>query len=346
MFTLLKTKPYKMLIRACCITALSTLSLPLTGCSPTSPETSLIVASQGVYSAALPSQSNIAVIASLHHGASLWDLTRGARLYNWNHTDDYTLISAVALSEDQSTALTASTHQLATWSTASGKSLGFLRVGGRILSASLSKKGDLALLGLDNYSAVFINLQTTLAKALPHPDQVNSISLAEKIDIDGARKIIGLSGSNDNKAYLWDLNHGSLLKTWQAARAINHVNLSTDGTWALLSSQHDNWSIRRTSRPADEPAYLMIKRRDGTITASTFSHNERYLLLGNTARQIELWDLKQKEKLAEWRTPKRELWSPIGNRLMGVGFNKNLTAIYAVTSSGELHSWPIQLKQP
>lgn len=325
----------------------------LTGCNPAPPETSIAVASKGVYSADLPSAGNLTVIGSLNHGASLWDTTRGERLYNWNHTaDGFTLMNAVALSADQKIALTADAHQLSTWNTKTGKSIGFTRVDGKILEARLSTKGRLAFLALDNYSAIFINLENAVAKTFPHQDRVNSVALAQssllpKQEIKGAKKshqargFIGLTGANDNTARLWDLAKGSVIREWQTAQPVNHVDLSQDGNWALISSQHHSWSLHPINKPSNEPAHLTSKMRSGTLSASKFSADGRLLLLGYTSRSLELWDLKHGRMVADWQAPKKNAWSSVGARIMSVGFNKELTAILAVTSNGELHSWPI-----
>lgn len=326
---------------------LSTILLLQYGCSEKAPIHSLELAKKGIYAAALPLSGSKAVISSGNHGTSLWDLTHQERLYNWNHSNDsYTIMSAVDISDNQKIGITAKEHQYVLWDIENGQSLEFRSVPGEISAIQLSKTGAHALVGLKNYTCLFIdtlNNQTLLS--LSHKGAIRSVAFstmpATLIQTKSSPQLIALTSADDNTAKLWDLNTGKLIYSWEFANIINHVDLSPNGQWSLLSSQHDRWLLHDNTETYQSQAYLSINSRSMAITASKFSADSNRLLIGGTSRKIELWDIETKTKVASWRAPKKDYWSPFEARIMEVGFNAKQDSIYTITSTGMLYSWII-----
>jgi WD40 repeat protein len=256
-------------------------------------------------------------------------------------------MTSVALSNNQRYALTAETHQIGIWDATSGQPSGFSRIDGKILSTALSNQGPFALLGLDTYSALFINLNKSIAKHLSHTDRVNSVAIAMGLDNAGNDKeiFIGLTGSDDNKARLWNLNNGQIISSATLDDPINHVNLSPDSRWALIATQHGGWSVREAQNLSSKTIISSSNRID-SVVASNFSPNGQQLLLGNTTRRITLWDLTTQRVKSQWSVPKKNKWSSPIDRIMSIGFNKAGDAVKCITSSGMLYEWSLKKPSP
>ncbi len=124
------------------------LLLGLGACDGASkPASSLEVADKGAFSAALSADGSYAVVGSLTHGGSLWDVDTGERRFNWNHrAGEYSPITSAAISPDAGYAITAADNSLVAWNTASGAALTFFSAPAQVLSLALGPQGEHALL--------------------------------------------------------------------------------------------------------------------------------------------------------------------------------------------------------
>lgn len=298
------------------------------------PNSSIEHASQGVYDAKLSLKGEYAVVASINHGGSFWRLSDGERLYNWNHAaGSYTNLVAVALSGNGKIALTADQRRLVAWRASDGKSIGFWNTPAKVLCIALSYNGRYALVGLDNYTAIYIDIQDgTLLNTVTHEGAVKSVALS-------ANGGLGITGSEDLTARLWRLKDGKQLRKWDHNFTVNYVTLSGDGTLAFTSSQHDRsfiWDAKKNQ------VAFEIASRSATVTAARFSINNEQLLIGTTARKVALWDLKNKTKVTEWITPKKSNWKPEGVRIYDVSFSSKPDTFYSIASNGMSYQWSLK----
>jgi len=79
---------------------------------------------------------------------------------------------------------------------------------------------------------------------------------------------------------------------------------------------------------------MTIGGRSASISASSFSSNEKQFVVGNTAREIDLWDIKSKKKIGHWVAPKRSMWKPAGARILAVAFSQQKGRVLATASNG------------
>lgn len=303
---------------------LSSITLGLVGCSD-KPEKSWEQATRGLYTADLAT-NGYSLVGSILHGGSLWRLKDGERIYNWNLSQGtYTNLVEVALSSDGKFGATADDRRIVLWSTRTGKSIGFWNTPADILSVAVSDHGLFILIGMKNFTAIYIDVrQGGILSTVNHQDSVRSVA----ISADGK---IGLTGSDDKTAKLWRLNDGHLLRSWDHDNLVNHVSLSRKAKWALTSGQHSKaniWNVKKNK------SVMTIGGRSASISASSFSSNEKQFVVGNTAREIDLWDIKSKKKIGHWVAPKRSMWKPAGARILAVALSQQKGRVLATASNG------------
>src|SRR5690606_33032158 len=151
-------------------------------------------------------EGDLAVIGSVLHGGSLWRLSDGERLFNWNHAEgELSTLLAADFSGDGQWAATSDLATLVLWNTSTGRAERFWTAPGQITSVNLNHTATLALLGLANDQAVVFHVQRGgILHSLPHGDAVNSVALSR----DGR---LALTGSSDSSAKLWDLTTGEVI---------------------------------------------------------------------------------------------------------------------------------------
>ena len=298
--------------------------LALSGCSE-KPTRIWQQAQQGLYAADL-SSNGYSLVASIHHGGSLWRLEDGERIYNWNiSAGSYTNLVDVALSPDGKFAATADDRRLVLWSTKTGKSLHFWNTPADILSIAVSENGLFIFIGMKNFNAIYIDVtQGGILSTISHEDSIRAVA----ISADGS---VGLTGSDDKTAKVWRLKEKQLLRSWDHDNLVNYVALSPSGKWALTSGQHSEaniWDIEKNE------SVMTVGGRRASISAVSFSTDEKQLLIGNTAREITLWDVHNKTKLDHWIAPKRSMWKPAGARIVAVVFGQQKGQVLATSSNG------------
>lgn len=298
--------------------------ITLTGCTE-SPLKTWEQANQGLYAAALSANGH-SLIASIHHGGSLWRLTDGERIYNWNLSEgSYTNLVDVALSPDGKFGATADDRRLVVWSTKTGESLSFWNTPSDILSIAISNNGLFLLIGMKNFNAIYIDVkQAGILSTVSHNDSIRAVSIS-------ANGKFGLTGSDDKTAKFWRLEDGHLLQSWDHDNLVNYVRLSATGKWALTSGQHTEANIWNTET---NKSVMTIGGRRTSISAVSFSPDENRFLVGNTAREITLWNLASQKSMGHWLAPKRSMWKPAGARVIAVEFGQKKGQVLATSSNG------------
>jgi len=289
------------------------------------PVASLEVAARGAFSAALSPDGRQAVIGSLLHGGSLWDIDSGERRFDWNHrAGTYTPITAVAFAPGGDAAMTAEDETLVLWDTAGGAAITYFTAPAKVNAIALGPGGRLALLGLSDDTAVLFDARRGgILRVFAHEGRVRSVAL------DAAAKL-ALTGGEDRSARLWDVETGVVLL----------VALAPDGARALSVSKYDRavvWDTSSGRELGSLPAFRARITRGETWTAAAFSHDGTRLLTGTTDRRVQLWELPAVERRAEWEMPRREDWKRSGAYILAVGFGAAEGACLSVSADGFVH---------
>ncbi|MEH6471817.1 MAG: hypothetical protein V7752_11250 [Halopseudomonas sp.] len=303
----------------------------LAGCSyGDKPANQVEYAVQGVYSAAVSADSRYGVVGSIQHGGSLWDLQRHERLFNWNHNQDgYSNLVAAAFSPEGDFAITVAQQDMVLWQVSDGQPVWFWNAPAGILDAALSPDGDLALLGLENHTALYFDIKNGgLKHTLRHPGRVRAVDISE--DGDWA-----LTGSDDNQARLWDLQTGDQVLSVEHGNGVNTVALSPNGQFAFSAGQLDKALIWRTGTGQIQQTLTTdeswVAQRI-SYTSAVFSDNSDQLLTGTSSGLVQLWDVAKGTELRRWQVHKREQFRPTSATLYGLGFGNGV--YYAIASNG------------
>ena len=315
--------------------------LTLVGCKGgDSPSDSLEVAVRGLHTAALTNDGKYAVIGSINHGGSYWQLDSKERLYNWNHSDqEATTLIASDLADDAPFGLTAGPHKMVLWNTDTGKYHRYWSAPAAILDLALSADARVALLGLDDGSAVLFDIQRGgIVRRLEHGNRVRSVALSQD------RKL-ALTGSEDSRARLWDLSTGKEIMTIQHDDDVQHVNLSDDGQLAFSVSKYDKavlWHSRSGHIHGELPIKAQGLKLGIRYTTSAFNHDASLLLTGRTDQTVELWDVETLKKRQSWKLPKRHRWKPTGAAILALSFSEDANTVVAIASNGFIHHLPVR----
>ncbi len=300
------------------------------------PSHSFEVASVGAQAAALSDDGRYAVIGSVHQGGSLWRVSDGERLFNWNHDkNEQTVIRSADFSADGHRVVTTDTATLVLWNRDSGAAERFWQAPGEILSVSLDAAGNKALLGLTTELAVLFDVRRGgVLQRLDHGDRVTSVELSA----DGQ---FALTGSEDFTATFWQLDTGKALNEIQHDNEVRLVTLSPDASLALSVSKYDKALLWHTSSGeihGEIPLSAERLKRGLTFTAAAISADNKLLLTGRADEIVELWDIETLQKLKQWRLPKRDKWKPTGAAVLDVAFSdENSSHLVAIASNGFVH---------
>lgn len=310
--------------------AVIAVSLSLAGCGADKPSDKREYAVQGIYSGALSNDSRYAVLGSIQHGGSLWDIRQHERLYNWNHAEgSYSNLVATAVSPESGFAVTVGQQDLVLWQITDGKPVWFWNAPAGILDAQLSAGGEFALLGLENHQALYFDIQNGgLKHSLRHDGRVRAVD----ISVDGQQ---ALTGSDDNQARLWDLQSGELLLRVMHGNGVNTVALSPNRQHAFSAGQLDKALIWRTSDGEIEQTLTtdesFVAQRI-SYTAAKFSDSSDQLLTGTSSGLVQLWDVRKGTEIRRWEAHKRDPFRPTAATIYGLGFGNGV--YYALASNG------------
>ena len=303
----------------------------LLGCSGgDKPATHFEYAIQGLYSAALSPDSRHAIVGSIQHGGSLWQVQGHERLFNWNHQKkDFTNLVATAFSADGNYAVTAGQQDMVLWQVSDGQPVWFWNAEAGILDAALSPNGDLALLGLENHTAVYFDIKNGgLQQTLRHQGRVRSVSVSD----DGGW---ALTGSDDNRARLWDLQTGEQVQQIEHGNGVNTVALAPSGQFAFSAGQLDKALIWGTGTGQVLHTLTTDERfvaQRISYTAAKFSANSDQLLTGTSSGMVQLWDARDGSELRRWQLHKRDPFRPTSATVYALGFGEGV--YFAIGSNG------------
>lgn len=316
------------------------LLLALLGCSRgTPPVESYEYAAQGLYSGVISTNAEQAIVGSINHGGSLWQIAENARLFNWNHKqDEYSHIIAADFSPNQRLAITATPQTMVLWDTLSGEGISFWTAPSEILDIDLLANTNYALLGMADHSAAIFDVQRGGVKQVYyHKGRVNSV------DVNTSKGLV-LSGSEDYSARLWQLQTAEELFRWDHEDEVQLVELSPDGNLAFTMSKYDKaavWNTATGEQVGTIPLFRTALARGKLFTAAVFSEDGTQLATGNSDRLVQLWDIGSMRETGRWILPKRDPMRPTSASVLAVAFTGS-NSIFAIASDGFAHKLQIE----
>ncbi len=286
------------------------------------PESSFQLAHQGFLSADISRDGSLALIGSIHHGGSLWDIERNERLFSWNHqAGEFSSFRTVALSGDGKVAVTTEEKSIGVWSTDSGKSLGFWEAADRVLSVDLNYDGSQAMIGMrDGALNLFELRRGQILKELKHEADVRTVAISDEAQT-------AISGSDDFEAIIWNLNTGKPQHSIRLNNQVKQVALSSSGAFAFVSAQRDGGQIIdvKTNTLVSE-----IHSRYTNYSSAEFSDDETILILGTSAGDIEQYERDSGERLVRWTAKPRKTFGGASSKaIVAVQGSPNTKALSA-----------------
>lgn len=309
------------------IAVLLAVATAVTGCARPAPTGAYDLAAQGIYTAALSADSDLALVGSLNHGGSLWNTRDHARLFNWNHRDgEFSQLVAAEFSPDGTRAVTTDPRTLVVWDTATGASIAYWTTPAAALDVAISDDGRV-LMGLEDHSAVLFDAASGRhLHTLLHQGVVGAVALSA----DGRW---ALTGSDDETAVLWNTETGEAVHRLPQDNPVRMVALSREGRYAFTAAQGRDVAVY-DGASGERIAHL--SPRNAGVTSAAFSSDERYLLVGYVNRAVELWDVTTGQRVQRWNTGLRNPWHPTGTAVLAVGFSASPHRFYALAGDGRL----------
>jgi len=304
--------------------------LMLGACEHTDPPAaSFEVAAQGLYTGALSTSGDMALIGSLHHGASLWRTQDKERLFNWAHADgEYVDLVAADFSPDGSVAVTTDPRTLVLWNTETGVASNYWATPGAVLDVAVLSDNRHLLIGLEDHSAVLFDAASgAYENTFLHQGEVGSVAVSNDAKL-------ALTGSDDYTAVLWNLNTGEAAFTLQHDNPVRAVAISPLGTYSFTAAQGDLVAIWDNS--TGQIRHELHNQLNHGAKSAAFSDDERLLAIGYANRQIALYDVASGARLQTWDPGTRHALRATGAAVLRVAFAKEPGLLYALTGDGRL----------
>lgn len=305
----------------------------LAACGDAPSQTWQVAEKGGLVTASIDADGSRVLAGSVAHGGSLWRISDGARLYDWNHAEDsHSVLVAGAFSPDGSLAATAERNGIVAWRTDNGQPAGFWSTEAGVRSLALSGDGRWLLAGLFDGVAMLIDLRLGQpAGRIQHRFVVNSVAL----DVAGR---LAVTGSDDGAVQVWNIEDGSERLAWRYPSGVSTVALSPDSRLVYAGRQHGKGEIRDIDSGRQ---ISQIGHDRGTVVAARFSSDGRRLLTGLPAGRLILWDVESGAQLAQWVAPRSAIWYPTALVPLDVAFDERGGRVLGVFSDGSVMAWPL-----
>lgn len=289
--------------------------LLLVGCEQgAAPESFDEVTQTGAYSLCLSPNSKQAFVGSIHHGGSLWRINPLDRLFNWNHQANETSnILHCAFSPEGNYAATTDNRTIALWDTKTGEAFWLWNAPGDIQDLALTRDGNLALLGLADYSATLFDIKNGgIKRIFKHKGTVYDVSLS-----DDSR--LAASASDDLSAKIWDMASGSVKQEFVHDNQVRSIELSPDGKKVFTSALGEPgylWDVNSGEKLASFPI------NSGYFSAIRFDDSGRSILTGSSSGTIQLWQQSDGKMLKRWQAIPRNTWVSNNLQIEDVRFSE------------------------
>ncbi len=307
----------------------------LCSCSDT-PLKKLKQSNLGIISSAISSDSHYAAVASINHDTAVWDLEQKKYLYSLQHNKNKIAeIVAMKFSPNGKYLLTAERRNIVLWQTSTGKPLVNYTVNSDIQDVALSNQSNLALLGLQNATALLISLETGQPiKSFSQTETINTVALSENGKY-------ALTGSDDHLAVLWDIAKTKVIYKFKHNKRVMHVGFSPDLKTILTSASLDK--VRLWDRDSGELKSTLGHRRS-TVSSFKFSNDSSFLALGTVPQMLQLWSIAKDSPVMEqqWLLAKPSFWRPSATIINSIAFTDNNQQLITDDSNGYALWWQIK----
>lgn len=276
-------------------------TLLLGGCGQgKSPDAALEVAVQGAYSIRFNSEGDSAFVGSLHHGGSFWTLSPLERHFDWNHTPDgFSNLQNASFSTDGKYVTTTDNRTIVLWDISTGKAIWYWNAPGDIQDIALTKNGNLALLGMSDYTATLFDIRNGgIKRRFAHDGLVYDVSVS-------ADASLAASASDDLTASVWNLNDGSKERSLKHDNQVKTAQLSPSGRLLFTSALAETgklWDV------ASGKLLFEIPNRRGHFMSARFDRTEKRLLVGHSNGLVQLWGVSSKTKKGAWKITAGSRW--------------------------------------
>jgi len=303
----------------------------LAACDPAkAPEQVTEVATEGVHTITLNHSGTAAFVGSLHHGGSYWTLNPTERHYDWNHSGEgySSLISAAFAPRDDYLA-SADKRTIVLWKVSTGEAVWYWRAPGDIEDMALTPNGNLALLGLNDYTATLFDIRNGgIRHRLTHDDIVYDVSISDN-------GLLGATASGDTTAALWNLNDGRQQLSLPHGNRVKTAQLSANGRLLFTSAQGEPGRIWDAT---SGNAILEVGGGRGHYSAARFHSGGDYLVTGHTNGLIQLWQLSSGDEIQRWRATPGQHWTGNNVLIEDVAFNDQGSV--AAAANGRIYVMP------
>ena len=312
------------------------ICLMLTGCEQSSsPDQQIRLANQGLLSADLSQDGQLAIASSLGQGTVVWDLAKGQERWRWRQSDDQNdFVTLTRFSPDDSHAITATQHTFAIWRLQDGQSQGYYSLPESSLrDAALSTDGTQVLIGREDGKAEVVDTRTgRRLQFLGHSEQVNTVDLS-------ANGHYALTGGNDYSAYLWDTRSGQVVWRFNHGGRVVMARLEPTGRYAFTADSHQAtiWDLK-TGKGLSR---LRFDHRFEVYTSARFANDGQWLITGSPSRQLLLWQVSDGSLLQRWRVSPHPKAKPPSAVVYGVALRDN-SHLVSASSSGLAEIWTIK----
>lgn len=352
-----------------CIPVITSVLL-LTACQPKSstPTQQNILSQDGAFAATVSHSGKYALVSSLYHGVSAWDMEQSGALYNWyqtpkgqdfslfndgdsNASADNNFVSFTAISYDDSSALLADEHSFTRWDLATGENTGYWtikpskvvyrtkKVGGELITTELFDVIEKHNCTNPDTSKSETCAFTADIRAIDISNQGKHILLGKS---DGTLVHIRLSDGRriEFLGHQQEIIDGDSGETYHLNNAINSASLSPNGLYALSGSSDQSAYLWDT-----KTGQVLYKfQHDARVVMVQLDPKARYAFTADSKNTAVIWDLKTGKKVSQLAIQGRQQifttaqFSDNGRWLVTGSPNQKLT-LWSVASGNKQQEW-------
>lgn len=294
-----------------------------------------------VLAAQTTADGRFTMIATGPSPVQVWQAGAAVPVYHWYQGESSDSILLLASSPDSQFAATATEKTVALWSLQDGHNLGFYELSQSLRTLSLSDLGRSLLLGYQDGTVEFVDLQTgRRLQFMGHQSEVANNRI-NSVDLS-ANGRYALSGSLDGQVLLWQTTDANIIARWQHANSVTVVRLDAQGQLAFSADAQGRGELHDLPSGALR-SQLQVPYRGQTFVSARLNGEQNRLLTGSTSRRLELWQLDSGQLLQEWQVGTHTKLRPASALVYDAAFLGD-KEVYSVSSSGLGERWALSLE--
>lgn len=343
-------------------------TLLLIGCQPSSsvPTKQTLHSQQGAFAATISDSGQYAVVSSLYHGVSLWDINTQGVKYNWYQSakdDNFNLfedegkqvaadnnfVFAVDIAKDDSHAVLADQHNFSLWDIATGQNVGYWQIKQSLVSyPNPSKKNVYDIIDKNKC----IEPDVSINQGCEITSDIRAIAVSNK----GKHILLGKS---DGIAVAIELATGRRMEflghqqkvidddgdSFHINNSINSVAISPNGLYALTGSSDKTAYLWNT-----KTGQVVYKFQHGSrVTLVTFDAKGQYAFTSDSKKQANIWDLTTGKKVSNLKFINRQevfttaSFSANGKYIV-TGAPTRKLSLWEIKTGKQINEWTVTAK--